>query len=99
MSASVSTAYTHSSSIAYFYRSSGKPSVTENAIVTLYMKGLKRRNLGKTVNQATPMTTVILADLRKLLSAQQQPNLVTWRTVWRAHVEFGLMLRFDDIRR
>jgi hypothetical protein len=36
--------------------------------------------------------------MRALLS-EPNVNLVTWRTVWRAHIEFGLMLRFDDIVR
>ena len=43
------------------------------------------------------MTTEILIDLRKLL--KKNPNLVTWRTVWRAHIQFALMLRWDDISR
>lgn len=40
-----------------------------------------------------------MQDLRELLSDGKHPNLVTWRTVWRAHIQFGLMLRFDDIIR
>lgn len=65
----------------------------------MYMKGLKRQNVEKPVKQAKPMTTDILQDLRKLLKDDKHPNLVTWRTVWRAHLEFGLMLRFDDLKR
>jgi len=44
------------------------------------------------------MTKEILAAMRKKLS-EGTPNLVMWRTVWRAHVEFALMLRHDDIKR
>jgi len=44
------------------------------------------------------MTVEILSALRKLLD-RSDVNLVTWRTVWRAHVEFVLMLRHDDVKR
>jgi hypothetical protein len=37
--------------------------------------------------------------MRELVADDQRPTLVTWRTVWRAHIEFGLMLRFDDVIR
>ena len=97
-SPSVSSAYTHLSCVAYHYRIAGKPSITESVSVSLYMKGLKRRNLQVPVKRATPMTPEILADLRKLLDKKQN-SLVIWRTVWRVHIQFGLLLRFDDIRR
>jgi len=44
------------------------------------------------------MTVEILSAMRKLLD---HPDVtpVTWRTVWRAHVEFALMLRYDDVKR
>ncbi len=45
------------------------------------------------------MTVEVLADLRKLVEPEASPNLMIWRTVWRAHVAFGLLLRFDDIKR
>ncbi len=96
-SGSVSTAYTHISAIAYHYRVAGLPSITENISVSLYMKGLKRRNLNVPVKRAKPMTPEILKDLRGLL--EKTPTLVNWRTIWRAHMEFGLLLRFDDIKR
>lgn len=98
-SPSVATAYSHLSSVAYHYRINGKSSITEHINVTMYLKGLKRRGLKQPVKRATPMTTDILADLRLLVAPEKHPNLVTWRTVWRIHVEFGLMLRFDDIKR
>jgi len=85
------------SSIAYYYRIKGLISPTEDKQVQLYMKGLKRDNLGKPVKQAQPMTVAILKALRGLLT--ENANLVTWRTVWRAHVEFLLILRFDDVKR
>ena len=96
-SSSVSLAYTHLSAIAYYYRINGKVSITESTIVTMFMKGLKRRNLNHVVKRATPMSTEVLSDMRKLLD--DGPTLVVWRTVWRAHIAFGLMLRFDDLKR
>ncbi len=45
------------------------------------------------------MTVEVLSDLRKLVEPEAAPSLTTWRTVWRAHVAFGLLLRFDDIKR
>ena len=96
-SPSVATAYTHISAVAYNYRITGLPSITEHISVTLYMKGLKRRNLNNPIKRAKPMTSEILEDMRRLLDTN--PSLVTWRTVWRAHIEFGLLLRFDDIKR
>lgn len=96
-SPSVSTAYTHLSSLAYNYRIHGKSSITEATVVSMYMKGLKRHNIHVPVKQAVPMTVEVLSDLRKLL--ENDPRLVTWRTVWRAHIEFVLLLRFDDVKR
>jgi len=49
------------------------------------------------VNRAKLMTVEILAKMRELLGPDA--NLVTWRTVWRAHFEFVLMLRYDDVKR
>ncbi len=98
-SPSVATAYTHLSAIAYHYRVAGKPSITENISVSLYMKGLKRRNVNKPVKRAKPMTPDVLRDMRKLLEDERKPTIVIWRTVLRAHLEFGLLLRFDDIKR
>jgi len=61
------------------------------------MRGLNRNNLGKPVKRALPMTVNILKALRDQLT--ENATLVTWRTVWRAHFEFLLMLRFDDVKR
>jgi len=96
-SESVSTGYTHLSAIAFFYRVEGLNSPTEDKQVQMYMRGLKRNNLGKPIKQALPMTVAILKALRDLLTPAA--SLVTWRTVWRAHVEFLLILRFDDVKR
>lgn len=63
------------------------------------MKGLKRRNVNKPVKRAKPMTPDVLRDMRKLLEDERKPTIVIWRTVLRAHLEFGLLLRFDDIKR
>jgi len=61
------------------------------------MKGIKRQGLDKPPKQALPLTNEMLAKMRTLLD--KRPNVVQWRTIWRAHVEFGLMLRFDDVKR
>lgn len=95
---SVSTAYVHLSSVAYYYRLNGRPSLTESATIKMYMKGLKRKHINTPVNRALAMSKEILSAMRKLLRAGP-PNLVLWRTVWRAHVEFALMLRHDDVKR
>jgi len=93
----VSTAYAHLSGIAYNYRLKGLPSVTDSTGVQMYIKGLKRSHAGKTVHRAEPMRPEILAKMREHLRAH--PTLVTWRTTWAAHMEFVLMLRFDDLKR
>jgi len=68
-------------------------------VLTVYCSGLKRRDLTRPVKRALPMTPRVLTKLRSLLETSNRPNLVQWRTVWRAHMEFGLLLRFDDIKR
>jgi len=88
----VSNAYTHVSAIAFNYRAKGKVSPTDDHRVTMNMKGLKRRNLGKKVNRAKPMTLDVLEALRKML--KDKPNLVRWRTIWGIHMEFFLMLGY-----
>jgi len=65
--------------------------------VTLFMKGIKRQNLEVPVKQATPLTPDMLAKMREVLL--HKPTLVQWRTVWVAHMEFGLVLRYDDLKR
>jgi len=84
--------------VGYFYRINGKKSITESTSIHMYMKGLKRKHLNTPVIRANPMTKEILRDMRKLLT-DGTPNLVTWRTVWRAHIEFALFLRHDDVKR
>jgi len=64
----------------------------------MYMKGLKRKHLNTPVSQALPMSKEILKDMRLLLK-KTNPTLVRWRTVWRAHIEFALFLRHDDVKR
>lgn len=95
-SPSVSTAYTHLLSLAYNYRIWGKTSITEATVVTMHMKGLKCCNINVPVNQAIPMTIEVLCDLQKLLD--NDPRLVTWQTVWRAHVKFILLWRCEKVR-
>jgi hypothetical protein len=95
----VANAYTHLSAIAYQYKLHNLPSITDTPLVTMYMRGLKRRNLDVPVKRAKPMDVDVLVAMRRLLVPDARPNLVTWRTVWRSHMEFGLLLRFDDVRR
>jgi len=64
----------------------------------MYMRGLKRKNLNTPVNRALAMSKEILSAMRKLLR-NGNPTLVLWRTIWRAHIEFALMLRHDDVKR
>jgi len=91
-----STVYGYLSAVAYNYRIQGLPSISEHPSVGMYMKGLKRRNIAVPVKQAKPMTPEVLGALRTLL---KDPTLVIWRTIWCLHVEFELMLRFDDLKR
>ncbi len=58
------------------------------------MKGLKRLNVDKVVTRATPMTPEILQAMRGIL--MQAPNLTRWRTVWRAYMEYHVMLRYNS---
>ena len=44
-SSSLSTAHTHVSSIAYHYRVQGLTSITDHALVKMYLRGVKRANL------------------------------------------------------
>ncbi len=90
-SGSVSTGYTHLSAIAYHYKAQGVTGVTDDPRVGMFMKGLKRRNQGAPVTRAEPMTVEVLTAMREML--YRKPNLVLWRTVWRAYMEFCLMLR------
>lgn len=94
----VSTAYVHLSSVGYYYRINGKPSLTESASIKMYMKGLKRKHINTPVVRALAMSKEILAAMRKLLR-DSTPTLVLWRTIWRAHIEFAFMLRHDDVKR
>lgn len=93
----VSTAHSHLAAIAFHYRIKGLPSVTEATGVQMYIKGLKRANANKTVHRAEPMRPEILAKMRERV--RNNPSLVMWRTTWAAHMEFVLMLRFDDLKR
>lgn len=83
--------------VAYNYRTRGLPSISEHISVSLFMKGIKREGMSKPIRQATPFTPEILAATRTVLT--RKATLVQWRTVWRMHMEFALMLRFDDLRR
>ncbi len=91
-SGSVSTGYTHLSAIVHHYKIHGVKGVTDDPRVGMFMKGLKRRNQGNVVNRATPMTTDVLIAMRQMLYRKQ--TLILWRTVWRAYMEFCIMLRY-----
>ncbi len=47
--------------------------------------------VGNPVNRATPMTPEILMAMRAIVQAK--PSLTKWQTVWRAYMEFVLLLR------
>ena len=87
-----STVESHLSSIAYHYRLQGVRSLTEDAQVKMYVRGIKRLNQSIPVKRAKPMTADVLSAMRNLL--ESKPSLVLWRTVWRAQLEFSLMLRY-----
>jgi hypothetical protein len=91
LNGSVATAYRHLSAVAFNYRLNGRVSPTEDARVGMYMKGLKRLNVNKPVIRATPMTPDVLKGMRAQLATG--PTLTKWRTVWRAYMEYHLMLR------
>ncbi len=95
-SSSVSTGYTHLSAIAHKYKTNGVTGVTDDSRIAMYMKGLKRRNQGSVVVRATPMTPEILTAMRRML--YRKPSLILWRTIWRAYMEFCLMLRYMTIK-
>jgi hypothetical protein len=68
---SVSTVYQHLSSVSYFYRLKGLESPSNNPLVAMYMKGLKREKLtvSAPVKRAKPMTSEILGRLIDYLLA------------------------------
>ncbi len=91
LNGSVATAYRHLSAVAFNYRLAGKKSPTEDARISMFMKGLKRVNIDKPVTRATPMTPEVLCSVRRLV--METPNLTRWRTAWRVFMEYHLMLR------
>lgn len=94
------TVYQHLAAIAYFYRLKKLPSPTLDPLVTMFMKGVKRKELqsGKRVKQARPLTLDILRQLHKFVTAKSR-SLRIWRTVWRVSCAFYGLLRWDDIHR
>jgi len=92
--------YQHSSSIAYNYRLNGLRSPTESPLITMFMKGLKRKTLltKSAPKQAVPMTRDVLDKLNQYILSGTH-TLREWRTIWRINVMFNCMLRWDDICR
>ena len=52
------------SAIAHNYKAQGVRGVTDDQRISIFMKGLKRRNQGAQVTRAEPMTPDILTSLR-----------------------------------
>ncbi len=66
----------------------------------MYMKGLKRLHLSlcSATRRAKPITLEILRKLYLHLSLDTC-GLREWRTIWRVHLAFFCLLRWDDVVR
>ncbi len=99
---SYSSVYTHLSSISYHFRLEDLPSPTSGPLVSMYLKGLKRKNVEKRLvtRRAKPLTKEILKKMIDLLySREKEHSLRVWRTVWRVNLAFYALLRWDDVCR
>jgi hypothetical protein len=69
-------------------------------LVTMFMKGLKRRRLTENphVQRAKPLTKDVLAKLNTYL-LEAPRTLRQWRTIWRVNLAFMCLLRWDDVCR
>jgi len=65
------------SSIAHHYRVRGIPSPSEHTVVTLFMKGIKRRTLDRQPRRAVPMTVAVLSRLNAYLYSGLSACLLT----------------------
>jgi len=99
-SRSVSAVYQHLSSVSFFYRLRGLESPSYSPLVGMYLKGLKRQHLTITgpASRAKPMTVEILKKLYNYLNESPR-SLRIWRTIWRIHLAFFCLLRWDDVCR
>jgi len=67
------------SSVAHHYRVRGIPSPTEHSVVTLFMKGIRRRTLDRQPRRALPMTVEVLSRLNAFLYAGVYPSFaLSW---------------------
>ncbi len=92
-----SSVYTQLSAIAFHYRRKGLSSPSDDTRVRMFMKGLKKSQVGHVVKRAKPMTVAILKRAVRRLAADG--SLTTWRTVWRMCIGFSNLLRWDDMSR
>lgn len=97
---SVSSVYQHLSSMSYFYRLRGLESPSYSPLVAMFLKGLKRQHLtiSGPASRAKPMTVEILKKLYDYLNESPR-SLRIWRTIWRIHLAFYCLLRWDDVCR
>jgi len=97
---SVNVVYHHLSAINYFHRVELLPAVTDDELVGIFMKGLKRMELEKeppAITRAKPMTPDILLKLAALVDGDI--TLRNFRTIWRIFVCYYCLLRWDDVRK
>ncbi len=99
-SSSVAVVYQRMSSVSYFYRLKGLESPSNNPLVQMYLKGLKRRQLdiGGPVHRAKPLTKGQLSQLNGYLLSGER-SLREWRTILRINLAFYCLLRWDDVCR
>jgi hypothetical protein len=92
--------YIHTSAIAYKYRLKRLASPTNDPLVGMYLKGLRRgeKNAQKKSKQAKPVTQDLLRRLNDFIY-RGEPSLRMWRSVWRINVAFYCLLRWDDLKR
>jgi len=86
------------SAVAYYYRLRGLPSPSDNSLVGMYLRGVKRKSLENQPKRAVPMTRQILARLNAYLYSGDR-SLRIWRTIWRINLMFRCLLRWDDVYR
>ena len=90
--------------IAFEHRRQFLPSPSENPTIGLLLRGIRRR-FSVERHPKKPLTHDLL---RRMVDSLHRPEhgrdglrapIALWRTVWRAHMEFYTLGRFDDIIR
>jgi len=99
-SSSVNVVYHHISALNYFHRVELLPAVSDDELVSIFMRGLKRMELEKeppSITRAKPMTPEVLLKLVALVD--DGISLKNFRTVWRIFICYYCLLRWDDVRK